>query len=124
MGHNVGDAAARSVKKSEKSKLLERTPEQIIKDIRINLNAKLAVTPDDVRFLLKRFDETYATLQAAAPTVNEQPVSDAITGETMSRAEFHVRVPKHVGDTVRIISEVGDVNVVGDVKGSSDAKTE
>jgi len=124
MAHSVAEQAARSVKKSEKSKLLERTPEQIIKDIRINLNAKLAVTPDDVRFLLKRFDETYATLQAAAPTVNEQPVSDAITGETMSRAEFHVRVPKHVGDTVRIISEVGDVNVVGDVKGSSDAKTE
>ena len=31
MGHNVGDAAARSVKKSEKNRLLERTTDQIIK---------------------------------------------------------------------------------------------
>lgn len=57
MGHNVGDAAARSVKKSEKTRLTERSPEQIIKDIRNNLAAKLAVTPGDVGFLLAQYDQ-------------------------------------------------------------------
>ena len=89
MGHSVSDAAARSVKKSEKVRLLERTPEQVIKDIRANLAAKLAVTPDDVRFLLKRFDETYAALQECAPTIAETP-----------KVEFHVPLPAHVGETV------------------------
>lgn len=87
MGHNVGDAAARSVKKSEKTRLLERSPEQVIKDIRMNLAAKLAVTPDDVRFLLRRFDETYAALQEMAPTVDQQPIYDITTGETTDAQE-------------------------------------
>jgi hypothetical protein len=56
MGHNVGEAAARSVRKSEKTKLAERTPEQILKDIRNNLAAKLAVTPGDTQFLLDSYD--------------------------------------------------------------------
>jgi hypothetical protein len=57
MGHTVGEQAGRSVKKSEKTRLLERTPEQIIKDIRANLAAKLAVTPGDTLFLLTKYDE-------------------------------------------------------------------
>ena len=129
MAHSVAEQAARSVKKSEKMKLLERTPEQIIKDIRMNLNAKLAVTPDDVRFLLKRFDETYAALQECAPTIAETPLEEfkATLGDGTvveeAKTEFHVVVPKHVGDTVRIISEVGPVNVVGDVKETNAQKS-
>ena len=57
MGHSVSDAAARSVKKGEKVKTADRTPEQIIADIRKNLGANLAVTPDDQRFLLAKYDE-------------------------------------------------------------------
>ena len=123
MGHNVGDAAARSVKKSEKSKLLERTPEEIIKDIRINLAAKLAVTPDDVRFLLAKYDAAEAAV-AHLGEASAALLKRAETAESETKVEYHVPFPKYVGDTVRIISEVGDVNVVGDVKGGSDAKTE
>jgi hypothetical protein len=57
MGHTVGEQAGRSVKKSEKTKLAERTPQEIIKSIRNLLDAKLAVTPDDTRFLLTKYDE-------------------------------------------------------------------
>jgi hypothetical protein len=57
MSHSVSEQAARSVKKSEKNRLLERTTDQIIKDIRNNLSAKLAVTPDDVRTLLAEYDK-------------------------------------------------------------------
>ena len=56
MGHSVGTAADNAVKKSNKQKQEERTPEQIFKDIRSNLDSKLAVTPDDVRFLLEQYD--------------------------------------------------------------------
>jgi hypothetical protein len=65
MGHSVGDAAARSVRKSEKVKPEDRTPEQILKGIRSNLAARLAVTPDDQRFLLLQYDTTVTSLQAA-----------------------------------------------------------
>ena len=80
MAHSVAEQAARSVKKSEKMKLLERTPEQIIKDIRMNLNAKLAVTPDDVRFLLAKYDELSGALQSTTLCIsNIAEVSDAKT---------------------------------------------
>lgn len=57
MGHNVGTAAANAVKKSERVKPGDRTPEQILKDIRGNLAAHLFVTPNDQRWLLARYDE-------------------------------------------------------------------
>lgn len=77
MGHTVGEQAGRSVKKSEKTRLLERTPEQIIKDIRNNLSAKLAVTPDDVKFLLGKYDEAVTLGEAlvASKWVDAVPVS-------------------------------------------------
>jgi hypothetical protein len=56
MGHNVGKAAENAVNKSNKQKLADRTPEQIISGIRNNLNSKLAVTGDDTRFLLAQYD--------------------------------------------------------------------
>ena len=57
MAHSVGEQAARAVKNSERKKPEEmRTPEQIIKSIRGNLAAHLAVTPGDTNFLLGAFD--------------------------------------------------------------------
>lgn len=63
MGHNVGKAADNAVQKSAVKKAVERTPEQILKDIRNHLDAKLAVTPDDVRFLLAQYDAAIAELE-------------------------------------------------------------
>ena len=57
MAHSVGEQAARAVKNSERKKILEtRTPEQILKGIRGNLAAHLAVTPNDTAFLLDLYD--------------------------------------------------------------------
>ena len=56
MGHAVSEAAARSVRKSQAVKAAERIPEQILKDIRSNLAAKLAVTPADQAWLLEQYD--------------------------------------------------------------------
>ena len=57
MGHAVSEAAARSVRKSQAAKAVERSGEQILKDIRSSLAAKLAVTPVDTAWLLGQYDE-------------------------------------------------------------------
>jgi len=57
MGHSVSDAAAASVKKSEKKIKSERTEEQIIRDIGNHLEARLSVPPDDVRLLYRLYTE-------------------------------------------------------------------
>jgi len=59
MGHNVGKAADNAVQRSAVKKASERTSDQILLDIRRNLDAKLAVTPDDVRFLLAEYDREH-----------------------------------------------------------------
>ena len=71
MGHAVSEAAARSVRKSQAVKKEERSEEQILKDIRSSLAAKLAVTPDDTQFLLGLYDKLIADASAApnAPAV-------------------------------------------------------
>ena len=57
MGHNVGDAAARSVEKSKKVEAkAARTPEQRIKDIRMNAEGILSVPNVEVVFLLDQYD--------------------------------------------------------------------
>jgi len=57
MAHSVGEQAARAVKNSERKKILEtRTPDEIIKGIRGNLAAHLAVTPSDTALLLAQYD--------------------------------------------------------------------
>lgn len=70
MGHAVSEAAARSVRKSQAVKKEERSEEQILKDIRSSLAAKLAVTPDDVRFLLGLYDKLIADAQGT-PFAND-----------------------------------------------------
>lgn len=61
MAHSVGEQAARAVKNSERKKVLEtRSPGEIIKGIRGNLKAHLAVTPSDTAFLLAQYDAAIA----------------------------------------------------------------
>ena len=62
MGRSVSEAAAQAVRKSEKSKTVERTPEQVLADIRRNLAARLAVTPLDTAFLLAQYDALQARI--------------------------------------------------------------
>lgn len=49
-------AALNAVNRGQAKDKVERTPEKIISDIRNHLDSKLAVTPDDVRFLLGEYD--------------------------------------------------------------------
>ena len=56
MAHSNQEAAARAVKNSQKKVVETRTPEQIIKGIRGNLEAHLSVTPNDIAFLLECYD--------------------------------------------------------------------
>ena len=66
MGHNVGDAAARSVEKSKKVEArAARTPEQRIKDIRMNAEGILSVPNTEVVFLLGEYDKTSTDLRLA-----------------------------------------------------------
>jgi hypothetical protein len=68
MGHTVGDKAAQSVKKSEKVKKSERTPEQILKDTRNDAASGCSVPSATVLWLLGLYEasqETIAQLGAA-----------------------------------------------------------
>lgn len=56
----TAEAAAKAVAKSQKANKTERTPEHILADLRRNLSAGLAVTPDDQRFLLSAYDAAFA----------------------------------------------------------------
>ena len=58
-------AAMKAVAKSESSKKAERTPEQRLKDIRLNLAARLAVTPEDQRWLLEQYDSIKSKYEMA-----------------------------------------------------------
>ena len=71
MGHNVGKAADNAVQKGAYKKTAERAPEQILKDIRNHLDAKLAITSDDVRFLLAAYDEKNVEIVRALVLLNE-----------------------------------------------------
>ena len=64
MAHSVGEQAARAVKNSERKTVLEtRSAEDIIKGIRGNLKAHLAVTPSDTAFLLAQYDEAIVRIR-------------------------------------------------------------
>lgn len=52
--------AAKAVEKSQKKTAAERTPEEVIKQIRNNLISWLAVTPSDQRLLLTAYDAAIA----------------------------------------------------------------
>ena len=62
----TANAARKAVEKSEKKGKVERTSDQIISDIRKNLSAHLAVTPEDQRFLLAQYDEVLVKALASA----------------------------------------------------------
>ena len=72
MGHTVGDQANRAVKKGERKQVLEtRSPDEIIKAIRGNLAAHLAVTPNDVQFLLAQYDAAVHIIEDRATEVRD-----------------------------------------------------
>ena len=71
MGHSVGDAAKRSTAKGDAAKTVNRTVEQIIADIRRNLAARFAVTPDDQRVLFAEYLRVDLTLDEAKSTISD-----------------------------------------------------
>jgi hypothetical protein len=56
MAHSVGEQAERAVRKSQKSKSEDRTPEQILKDIRNSIPGKLHILTADIAVLLGLYD--------------------------------------------------------------------
>lgn len=71
MGHSVSKAADNAVKKSEKTKTADRTPVQIVDDVRKNLSAGLAVTPDDQKFLLQKLDDAHMLMRQTSKQLQE-----------------------------------------------------
>ena len=61
MGRSVSEAADKAVQKSVKKEKVEKTPGEIIRDIRGLLDAKMAVPPDSVRVLLAEYDRASAS---------------------------------------------------------------
>ena len=65
MGHQNNDAAARSVAKSKKvEEKAARTPQQRIRDIRMNAEGILSVPNAEVVFLLEQYDKTSTDCEA------------------------------------------------------------
>lgn len=93
MGHSVSKAADNAVKKSTKPAAGERTPEQVLSDIRKNISAGLAITPDDQRFLFKALEtETAARVELARTvgdlTLENQELEKQAAYLTERNAEF------------------------------------
>jgi len=63
MGHSVSQQGKAAGEKRAAQKQAERSPEQILKDIRSSLQSGLSVTPLDIKWLLERYDSLKATLQ-------------------------------------------------------------
>jgi hypothetical protein len=72
MSHSVSETAARAVANSQRKVEEKRTPEQILKGIRGNLAAHLAVTPNDTAFLLSQYDAAEGQYQAAVKIITER----------------------------------------------------
>lgn len=105
MGHSVSDAAAASVKKSEKKEAKKnRTDQEIFHDIDGLLTAGLSVPPLDTRLLLTRYNELLDKV------VGEAAVK---LGENINAVEFHAAevpatLPPHSGATLRVIIPEGE----------------
>ena len=56
MGHRLDDQAAKAVKNSSKTQATKETPEELIKKLRGNLNAGLAVPSHQIAALLAGYD--------------------------------------------------------------------
>jgi hypothetical protein len=106
MGHSVGDQAKRSVDKGAGTKKKEaRTDEQVLKDIANNLDARLAVPPDDVRFLLSK----YNSAQNAVAHLGQSTSSLLKRAET---AEEEIRALKGLKESLSILKNPDFVNAV------------
>jgi len=73
----TADAARKAVEKSQSKGKVERTPEEVIEQIRRNFAANLAVTPDDQKFLLTQYDA--AAAQESLRTGLLSIANDAVT---------------------------------------------
>jgi len=94
MGHNP---ANRDVKKSERKQAEEkRTPADIIKGIRGNLAAHLAVTPNDISFLLISF-------------VGQQLANTILDGDLKQARETVALQAAHIADLEAKIEEFRSV---------------
>ena len=92
MGRSVSDAAAQAVAKSNKKESVERTPEDILKGIRLNLASKAAVTPDDTRWLLTQFDtDTEALRQFTAQNEKLQTTNNILNERIAQLTEQNER---------------------------------
>jgi hypothetical protein len=92
MGRSVSDAAAQAVAKSNKKESVERTPEEILKGIRLNLASKAAVTPDDTRWLLTQFDtDTEALRQFTAQNEKLQTTNNILNERIAQLTEQNER---------------------------------
>ena len=67
----TAEAARKAVEKSERKAGVERTPDQILADIRKNFAAGLAVTPADQKFLLSAYDAAIEIAAAKDITIAE-----------------------------------------------------
>lgn len=104
MGHNPSDA--RTGKTSERKKIEEtRTPEAIIKGIRGNLAAHLAVTSGDTAFLLAQFDALQVGLICQvghAPSLMDPMQAMPVCSEPAVQEHYCV---KHLQQVFQVASE-------------------
>ena len=76
MGRSVSDAAAQAVEKSNKKESAERSPTQIIADVRNHAQSGLAVPSADILFILSVLDSNRsAAIQSGSQVVELQEVN-------------------------------------------------
>lgn len=93
MSKTNASVAEKAVAKSNQKPKEERTDEEILCDIRKNLAARLAVTSDDVRWLLAQFDQVVLDAKhfeaiaatSATPATLADPATPAEPAEPATR---------------------------------------
>lgn len=115
MGHNVGDAAANAVKKSERKATEVQTPAQLIDALRKNYRANLYIPMHQIGALLAAYDEAVSniiilgstaealTARVKGLTEEKQVMTDTILGFTQEVQELQA-----VEDKVRT-----DISMLG-----------
>lgn len=105
MGHQSGKGAERAVKNSQRTTVAEtRTSEEIIKDIRGNLNSPLAILKTDVVVLLDAYSRR---MDLIADMVKEDVRLNSVIADANARLLAAAQVIEGLQDQIASMNKYG-----------------
>jgi hypothetical protein len=109
VGHNVGKAAENAVKRSERVKLEDLTPDQIINNIRNSIPGNLHIVTSHIAILLEQFDSRHQQILALENEVAnaKDKIKDLMTSnlEAMKQANGEIESLRAQNEEFREVYE-------------------